>query len=77
MNKSQVAKRIERLAKIKRQIQALNDAAASDIAVLKREGGGESARWVAKLVTMPRHVAVIPKHQQLRLFAKPEAVWTS
>ncbi len=70
LNKQQIAARINRYARLRAQIAALENRAMSDAAVLKTVGGGESSKWRAALVTMPRRTMVIKRHKQLRLYAK-------
>lgn len=70
MNQQRLAVRINALARLKAQQQMLAAKAEELIAVIKKNGGGESARWRAELITMPKRVMVVPKHKQLRLYAK-------
>lgn len=70
MNKVILARRVNRLARLKAQISALENKAASDIEVLKKAGGATSSKWIAKIIKMPKRIQMIPAHKQLRLYGR-------
>ncbi len=70
LNEKQIAKEIDALAKIKVKQAKLAVDAERHALVIKKAGGGESAKWIAKLVKMPRKVVIVKAHKRLNLVAK-------
>ena len=70
MNRKQIAKEIDSLARLKGRIAVLQIEEQKAVAILKKAGGGESVHWLAKLVKMPQKTVVIKAHKQLRLYAQ-------
>lgn len=64
------ARRVDELAAIKTQISDLRAREEELVDILKAQGGGESASWLADIVRMPKRTMVVKAHRQLRLYAK-------
>lgn len=67
---AQVATRINRLAAIKSQQRRLEARANDLVLAIRAAGGGQSKKWDALLVRMPRKVVVVKAHTQVRLYAR-------
>ena len=67
MNKQRIARKINRLAKLKAEMRGLQDAAEMLTLQLLKHGGGESKKWTAIVVAMPKRTMIIRAHKQLRL----------
>ena len=70
LNKKEIAESIEALAKIKAKKRALELLEDTHVRVLMKQGGGESANWLAKIVPVKEKVVRVKAHRQLRLYAK-------
>ena len=70
LSKKDLARQIDRLADIKIRIATLRVDEEALATQVKRAGGGQSDLWLAKVIVMPKHTCVIPRHKQLRMFVR-------
>jgi hypothetical protein len=69
--KAQLARKVDRLVNLRKQSADLLRQASDIVAVLLRTKGGESRRFLARLVRMPRKVVVVRAHTQVRTYRRP------
>lgn len=70
LNQAQVARHVNRLAGLKAKIAKLQDKENTEVLVLKAAGGGESSKYIAKIVKVPEKLVVVKAHKQLRVYPK-------
>jgi len=70
LNKQQLAKEIDAYARLRGKMAKIMVDMSRHAQLIRKAGGGESAKWVAKLVPMPRKVVIVKAHKQLRVVAK-------
>jgi phage anti-repressor protein len=70
LNKKQLAREIDAYVRLRNRAAKIVLDMARHSQMIRRAGGGESAKWVAKLVSMPRKVVIVKAHKQLRVVAK-------
>lgn len=70
LNQTQIARHVNALAALKAKIAALQEKEHAEVLVIKAAGGGESDKFIAKLVKVPEKLVVVKAHKQLRVYPK-------
>lgn len=70
MSKRRTSRKINQLAKIRRQMNDLRDRAEMLSLQLIKHGGGESQVWIAEVARVKAHVVNIRAHDRLVLTPK-------
>lgn len=68
--KAQISHKIDYLAALRAQQSILTNKSQDLVLAIKEAGGGESKRFRALLVRMPKKTVVVKAHKQVRLYAK-------